>query len=64
MATAVAAAASALWRDDMLLQFLIGGAASLCNIVIHALVMAAVVRVDQFANASNTSRPWSLLIGS
>jgi hypothetical protein len=47
----------------MLLQFLIGGAASLCNIVIHALVMAAVVRVDQFANASDTSRPWSLLIG-
>jgi hypothetical protein len=46
----------------MLRQFLVGAAVSTCNVVIHALVMAAVVRVAQLAGAKNTSRPWLLLI--
>jgi hypothetical protein len=46
----------------MLRQFLVGGAVSTCNVVIHALVMAAVVRVAQLAGAKNTWRPWLLLI--
>ena len=47
----------------MLRQFLVGGAVSLCNIVIHALVMAAVIRVMEIADATETSRPRLLLIG-
>jgi hypothetical protein len=46
----------------MLRQFLVGAAVSACNIMIHALVMAAVVRVAQMAAAKNPSRPWLLLI--
>ena len=46
----------------MLRQFLVGAAISACNIVIHALVMAAVVRVAQMAVARNTSRSWLQLI--
>jgi hypothetical protein len=33
----------------MLRQYLVGAAASVCNIAIHALVMAAVIRVTRFA---------------
>ncbi len=47
----------------MLHQFLIGGAVSLCNIAIHALVMAAVLRVAQAADTRETSRPWLHLVG-
>jgi hypothetical protein len=46
----------------MLRQFLVGAAVSACNIMIHAVVMAAVVRVAQAVAAKNTSRPWLLLI--
>lgn len=47
----------------MLNQFLIGGAFSICNITIHALVMTAVVRVARTMAAKNTSRPSLMLIG-
>ncbi len=47
----------------MLDQFLVGGAFSICNIMIHALVMTAVVRVARAMAATNTSRPSLLLIG-
>ena len=40
----------------MLDQFLVGAAVSVCNITIHALVMAAVVRIAQTAAAKRTSR--------
>ena len=40
----------------MLDQFLVGAAVSVCNIAIHALVMAAVVRIAQIAAAKGTSR--------
>jgi hypothetical protein len=46
----------------MLRQFLVGAAVSLCNIAIHALVMAAVVRVAQMAGAKEASRQWLRLI--
>ena len=46
----------------MLRQFLVGAAVSLCNIAIHALVMAAVVRVARMVGAKETSRPVLLLI--
>jgi hypothetical protein len=38
-------------EDVILRQFLMGGAISVCNIMIHAIVMTAVVR------ASTRSRP-------
>lgn len=41
----------------MLGQILFGGAVSICNITIHALVMTAVVRVAQAVGARNKSRP-------
>src|SRR5436190_18500010 len=47
----------------MLDQFLIGGAFSICNIAIHALVMTAVVRVARSMAAKNVSRPSLMLIG-
>jgi hypothetical protein len=40
----------------MLHQFLVGGAVSVCNIAIHALVMTAVVRVAQIVAAKSTLR--------
>ena len=46
----------------MLRQFLVGAGASVCNITVHALVMAAVVRVAQFTSAKHTSRPSLRLI--
>ena len=46
----------------MLRQFLTGGAVSVLNISLHALVMTAVVRVAQMAGARKTSRPSLLLI--
>ena len=56
----------------MLRQFLVGAAVSVCNIVIHALVMTAVVRVTHrririhpagpTAGARKTSRPSQRLI--
>ena len=47
----------------MLDQFLIGGAFSICNITIHALVMTAVVRVARAMAVKNISRPSLMLIG-
>ena len=44
-------------------QFLIGGVVSLCNIAIHALVMAAVIWVALVADRRETSRPWLHLVG-
>jgi len=46
----------------MLRQFLVGAAVSLCNIAIHALVMAMVVRVARMPAAKDVSRPVLLLI--
>jgi hypothetical protein len=46
----------------MLRQLLIGAGVSICNIVIHALVMTAVVRVAHRAAARETARPAALLI--
>jgi hypothetical protein len=43
-------------------QLLVGAIASTCNIVIHALVTTAVVRVAQTVGAKNTWHPWLLLI--
>src|SRR5262245_20754928 len=41
----------------MLRQFLVGGAVSLINITIHALIMATVVRVAQRASAKDRVHP-------
>jgi hypothetical protein len=46
----------------MLRQFMMGSAISICNIVIHALVMAAVVRVPQTTAAKTARWPNLLLI--
>ena len=46
----------------MVRQFMMGGAISICNIVIHALVMVAVVRASQATIARAASRPNLLLI--
>jgi hypothetical protein len=46
----------------MLRQFLVGAGISICNIVIHALVMTAVVRVAHRAAARATTHPAALLI--
>jgi hypothetical protein len=41
----------------MVRQFMMGGAISICNIVVHALVMVAVVRASQATIARAASRP-------
>ena len=46
----------------MVRQFMMGGGFSICNIVIHALVMTAVVRASQGTIALAGSRPNLLLI--
>jgi hypothetical protein len=46
----------------MLRQFLVGTAASVCCIAIHALVMTAVVQAARYTAASGTSRPSLRLI--
>jgi hypothetical protein len=46
----------------MLRQFLMGGLTSVCNIVIHALVMTAVVRASQATAARAALRPNLVLI--
>jgi hypothetical protein len=40
----------------MLRQYLVGAAASVCNIAIHALVMVAVIKVTRIADELATSR--------
>jgi hypothetical protein len=47
----------------MLMQFLVGGIVSICNITIHALVMSVVVRVAR-ATISTTDHPQFLLIAT
>ena len=47
----------------MLRQFVLGAAISVCNITIHALMMAAVVRVAQKASAISSTNRSLLLIG-
>src|SRR5262245_11113560 len=46
----------------MLLEALVGSVVSVCNIVIHALLMTAVVRVVQVAAARHRLLPTSHLI--
>lgn len=46
----------------MLLQFVVGAAACICNIAIHALVMLVLVRVAQGAAGSTRLGPSLLLI--
>jgi hypothetical protein len=46
----------------MLNQFLAGGVVSICNIIIHALVMTAVVRVSQAISTKYTLHPSLFLI--
>ena len=46
----------------MLLQFVVGAAACICNIALHALVMLVVVRVAQGAAGSARLVPSLLLI--
>jgi ion channel len=47
---------------DMLRQFLVGGAVSVCNITIHALVMTILVRVVHKARGRGAASPAALLI--
>jgi hypothetical protein len=46
----------------MLRQYVVGAAASICNIAIHALVMVAVIRVTRIVDGLATSRPTLRLI--
>ena len=46
----------------MVRQFVMGGVISICNIMIHALVMTAVVRASQATAVRTASRPDVLLI--
>ncbi len=46
----------------MLRQLVVGSGVSICNIVIHALVMSAVVRVARTVGAKKTTHPTVLLI--
>ena len=46
----------------MLRQYLVGAAASICNIAIHAVVMVAVIRVTRIVDELATSRPTLRLI--
>jgi hypothetical protein len=48
----------------MLSQFLVGGAASACNITIHALVMVVVIQVARALSAKTIRSPSLLLIGT
>jgi Ion channel len=47
---------------SMLRQILLGTGVSVCNIAIHALVMAAVVRVAQVTSSKKPGHPWLRLI--
>ena len=47
----------------MLRQFLVGGAVSVCNIAIHALMMALIVRVARSTGRKERLHPSLLLIG-
>ena len=46
----------------MLIQFLVGGIVSVCNITIHALVMTVVVRVARASGTKKRSHPSLRLI--
>lgn len=47
----------------MLRQFLVGGAVSVCNIAIHALIMTTIVQVARAIGAKRTLHSSLLLIG-
>lgn len=47
----------------MLRQFMVGGAVSVCNIAIHALMMAIIVRVARSVGTKEWLHPSLLLIG-
>jgi hypothetical protein len=47
----------------MLRQFLFGGAVSVCNIAIHALITTAVVRVARTMGTKDFLHPFLVLIG-
>jgi hypothetical protein len=51
------------WGTDMLRQFLVGGAVSVCNIVVHAFVTVLVVRVAQRMSARNAEQSFLPLVG-
>ncbi len=46
----------------MLKEILVGTGTSICNIAIHAVIMAAVVRVAQITSSKKARHPWLLLI--
>jgi hypothetical protein len=46
----------------MLKEILVGAGTSVCNIAIHAVIMAAVVRVAQITSSKKARHPWLLLI--
>jgi Ion channel len=48
-------------ETEMLLQLLVGTAASVCNITIHSLLMTAVVRVSRSVGSMDTPHPAVLL---
>ena len=48
----------------MLIQFLVGGIVSVCNITIHALVMTLVVRVARASGTKKRSHPSLRLIAT
>ena len=48
----------------MLIQFLVGGTVSICNITIHSLVMALVVRVARATGSKKRSHPALRLIAT
>jgi hypothetical protein len=50
-------------ETEMLLQLLVGTAASVCNITIHSLLMTAVVRVSRSVGSMDAPHPALLLTG-
>ena len=46
----------------MLREYLVGFGVNICNIVIHAIVMAVVVWLGKRTGAAKTSWPWLLLV--
>src|SRR5690242_4040799 len=51
-------------QEDMVMlrQLLVGGVVSICNIVIHALIMAAVILVAQLTAARSVQGLWPRLV--
>ncbi|MGB8396805.1 MAG: potassium channel family protein [Pseudolabrys sp.] len=47
----------------MLRQFLFGGAVSICNIAVHALITTVVVRIARTMGAKELLHPYLVLVG-